>query len=113
LLGQIIVYVEQVRNDSTANVGPLDLAQLENQRILHMLLLGRRLADVELTRLTVVVGETLRTDAGFFARDLFCEGVEGVVRRLARVLGGVPEFGSKLTRPMGFRIAMWPSCWNK
>ena len=43
--------------------GGLHLAQFEGQRVRDVALLGRRLADVELPRLAVVVGEALGADA--------------------------------------------------
>ena len=51
-----------------ANVGPLDLAQLEHQRVADVLLLDRRLADEELPRLAVVVGKALRAQPQLRAR---------------------------------------------
>ena len=44
------------------DVGPLDLAQFEHDRIADMLLLDRHLADIELPRLAIMIGETLRPD---------------------------------------------------
>jgi hypothetical protein len=50
-----------MRHHPRADVGALDLRQLEHQRIADMLLLDRQLADQELARLAIMVGEAFGT----------------------------------------------------
>src|SRR3546814_11730522 len=59
------------------------------------------LADVELPRLTVMVGETLGADATFLALFLCRVGGEALVRRLARPTGGTaPGIGFVVRAPL-------------
>ena len=52
-----------MRNHPAADVGSLDLAQLESKRRRDVSLLHLGLADVKLARLTVVVSELFSADA--------------------------------------------------
>src|SRR3546814_9097930 len=79
----------------------LDLAQLEGERRRDMSTLDLGLADVELPRLTVMVGETLGADATFLALFLCRVGGEALVRRLARPTGGTaPGIGFVVRAPL-------------
>ena len=61
--GQVLVDVAQMRDHALANARRFDLAQFEGQRIGDVLLLDRRLADEELARLAIMVGEGFRARA--------------------------------------------------
>ena len=50
-----------MRDHALADHGLDAFAQLEHERVAEMVLLDRRLADVELSRLTVMIGECLRS----------------------------------------------------
>src|SRR3546814_15131893 len=83
--------------------GRLDLAQLEGERRRDMSTLDLGLADVELPRLTVMVGETLGADATFLALFLCRVGGEAIVRRTARQTGRTaPRIGFVVRAPLRF-----------
>ncbi len=68
--------------------GALDLAQLEHKRVADVLLLDRRLADEELPRLAVVIGEALRTQPHLGPVRFFLKGAEAARGILARAAVG-------------------------
>ena len=72
------------------DVGRLDLAELEDERVGDVALLHRGLAHVELPRLAVVVGEALGPSRRFWPRRRAAEGRETRVRVLARPAGARP-----------------------
>ena len=65
---ELVVDVEEMRDDARSNLGCFDLAQLENERRGDVLPLQRRLADVELASLIVVIGEALRSSTTAWCR---------------------------------------------
>ncbi len=92
---QILVDVEQMRDDTGADRQRFHLAQFEGKRVGDVLLLDLRLAQVKLPCLAVVVGEGLGADAQF--RPLFVSGirVKALLGRFARTAGSpLQEFGS-------------------
>src|SRR3546814_10116686 len=89
--------------------GRLDLAQLEGERRRDMSTLDLGLADVELPRLTVMVGETLGADATFLALFLCRVGDEALVLRLARPTGGTaPGIGFVVRAPLRIEAGHLP-----
>src|SRR3546814_10324303 len=54
-----------MRHDPRTDIGPLDLGEFEHKGVADMLLLDRRLAYEELSRLAVMVGEAFRTHSLF------------------------------------------------
>ena len=90
--GKIFVDMPQVTDHRLAYVQMLDLRKLEHQRRRDMRLLVGGLAEIELPRLAVVVGEALGTDAALLA---------GFVHRGAmKALGGVSR-GELSDRELG------------
>ena len=74
--GEVLVDVAQVGHHPRADAGLLELRQLEHERVDDVRLLDRRLADVELAGLAVVVGETFRPDPLLRRRRSAGEGRE-------------------------------------
>src|SRR5688500_18880246 len=74
-------------NHAAADSERLNLAEFENQRVGDMILLGVGLAHVELARLAVMIGESLRPDAKSGAVLFGGERVKSVLGRLARTAG--------------------------
>ena len=66
----------QVTDHRLAHVHMFDLGKLEHQRRGDVRLLVRGLAEIELPRLAVVVGEALGTDAAFRARFSYRSAVK-------------------------------------
>src|SRR5690349_13060103 len=71
-------------DDPRAGVRPLAFVELEHERAGDVLLLDRCLAHIELPRLAVLVGETLRAQPGLGALDGLGIAAEAADRVLPR-----------------------------
>ena len=74
----------QVGDEAGADVRPLHLAELEGEGVGDVLLFDRGLADEELSRLAVVIGEALGSEARLLGGDRLGEAPEASRRILAR-----------------------------
>src|SRR3546814_11174758 len=83
-----------MRHDPRTDIGPLDLGEFEHKGVADMLLLDRRLAYEELSRLAVMVGEAFRTHSLFGNVGGLSETGEATNRVLARsALRRAPAIG--------------------
>ena len=83
-LGEVLFDMPQVADHRLAHVHMFDLGKLKHQRRGDVRLLIRGLAEIELPRLAVVVGEALGTDAAFLAGFSDRGAVKALGRRFAR-----------------------------
>ena len=91
--------MKQVADHDFADVRMFDLGKLEYQCRGDMRLFVRGLAEIELPRLAVVVGEAFGADAAFLARFRDCGAVKALGRFPRRVVGqGVGLIGDPARR---------------
>src|SRR3546814_5655982 len=82
-----------MRHQTRADIRPLHLAQFEHQCVGDMLLLDRRLADVELPGLAVMVAKTFGPQPGLRAALFRRETSEAALGIFARATLGTPAVG--------------------
>ena len=99
LVGQRLVDIEQMRDHALADRRRFDLAEFERQSGGDVLLLAHGLADEELPRLAVVVGEAFGAQPALGALFDVSERRETALRRLPAVLRRTNSAGSWRVRP--------------
>src|SRR4030095_8897306 len=81
-LGQRLIDIQEMRHHPDPDSGCFDLAQLEGEGGGDVGLLDRRLAQIELTRLAIMVCEGLRSDTLFLSLLFDWRGREPGLGRL-------------------------------
>ena len=90
-----------MRHGTCSDVDPLDLAQLEHQRVANVLLLDLLLAAEEHAGLAVMIGERLRADARLWPLNRRGKTLEPQRRVLARPALRAPAVGLVVGAPLG------------
>ena len=93
---QLFVHIAQAGNHPLADVNTSDLAQFEDEGVDDVLLFNTGLANEELTRLAVVIGEALRPQPGLLAR--FRRAMAGEAE--GRILSVSPQIHAYRTGPI-------------
>ncbi len=102
-LGEAGIDVQQMRDHAGSDVRPFDLAQLEGEGVADVFLLDRRLAQVELPGLAVMVGEAFGAQPALGAIRGLGKAPQAALRILARSALGAPAV----------RLVVRPPLWIK